>query len=85
MRTYHDPSFAFPAARGREGFTIKADGEFIWHRIAPTDGIMNVPARWHREDGSDGVLVVTDPANGDVSWIVILSVEPGTLMARVES
>lgn len=77
---YRDSSFEFPPARGREGFTIESTGEFTWHRIAPTDGNMDVPARWHFENGSTTVLLVSDPATGrDTDRIVILSIEPTVL------
>lgn len=85
VQTYHDPSFTFPIARGREGFTIARGGEFIWHRIAPTDGTMNVPAIWRFEEGSTNVIIVTDPASGVMTRIILLSVGPTTLKARVDS
>ena len=69
VQTYHDPSFTFPVARGREGFTIRSGGEFVWHRIAPTDGTLNVPATWRFEQGSTNVIIVTDPANGEIRGV----------------
>ena len=34
---YRTRDFKFPPSRGREGFEIKASGEFIKYSIAPTD------------------------------------------------
>lgn len=42
---YRTREFRFPPSRGREGFEIKASGEFIKYSIAPTDGLHPVRGR----------------------------------------
>ena len=80
VEVYRDSAFRFPPARGREGFTIERSGEFIWHRIAPADGNMDIPARWRLDDGSNTILIISDPATGkDTDRITIVSLEPAVL------
>lgn len=43
---YRPGDFNFPPARGREGFEIKENGEFILHGIAPSDGTIMVKGTW---------------------------------------
>ena len=42
---YRTRDFKFPPSRGREGFEIKASGEFIKYSIAPTDGLRPIGGR----------------------------------------
>jgi hypothetical protein len=80
---YRDSTFSFPPARGRQGFTVERSGDFIWHRIAPTDGTMDVPARWRFENGSSNILIISDPATGqETDRITIISIEPAVLKVR---
>ena len=46
IQTYRPASYNFPMARGREGFEINENGTFIFHRIAPADGIEKVNGTW---------------------------------------
>jgi hypothetical protein len=86
LETYRNPTFDFPPARGREGFTIGRSGEFTWHRIAPTDGTLDVPARWRFADGVTNVIIVSDPATGrDTDRITIITLEPDMLKVTRES
>jgi hypothetical protein len=46
VRTYRPAEYAFPKARGRRGFEIKPDGEFIHYGIARGDGNIAIPGSW---------------------------------------
>jgi hypothetical protein len=59
VRVYRPAGYKFPPSRGRTGFEIKKDGDFIAHEIAPNDGILKVPGKWKAE-GKD-TLVATFP------------------------
>ena len=85
VETYRNPTFSFPVARGREGFTIARLGEFTWHRIAPQDGNMDVPARWRFADGSTSVIIVSDPATGlDTDRLTLISLQPTVMKLTSE-
>ncbi|MEJ7589264.1 MAG: hypothetical protein WKI04_17040 [Ferruginibacter sp.] len=45
-KTYRPYGFAFPPARGRDGFEIRRNGMFISHSIAPGDGNLNIEEKW---------------------------------------
>jgi hypothetical protein len=45
-KVYRPVEFAFPPARGRDGFEIKESGVFIRLDIAPADGIKEVSGHW---------------------------------------
>jgi hypothetical protein len=46
VEVYRPEDFRFPPARGREGFEVKARGDFVAHEIAPGDGTDKIPGRW---------------------------------------
>lgn len=56
MRVYRPKGHRFPPARGRDGFEVKADGVFVAHEIAPTDGTEKIAGRWEWR-GPDLLLV----------------------------
>lgn len=58
-QAYRLKGFKFPPSRGRSGFEIQKDGEFIDHPIAPADGNETVPAKW--ESVGEGKIKVTFP------------------------
>jgi hypothetical protein len=63
VQTYRTKDFKFPPSRGRAGFEIKKDGEFIDHPIAPADGNETVPGKW--EPAGEGKIKVTFPKQPD--------------------
>lgn len=46
VEVYRPQDFAFPPARGREGFQIRSDGTFVRRDIGPADGTVEVSGRW---------------------------------------
>lgn len=68
-RVYRPEDYPFPPARGREGFELRPDGEFVDLSITPTDQIRRTPGEWSREgdrisvrlsDGSEFALAVVE-------------------------
>ncbi len=45
-KAYRPAAYAFPPARGREGFELKKDGNFTFYAIAPTDGSQAIAGTW---------------------------------------
>lgn len=43
---YRTAGYAFPPARGRDAFELRADGTALDAPIAPQDGNLSAPARW---------------------------------------
>lgn len=50
-RVFRPHGFDFPPSRGREGFEIKANGDFIHYGIAPADGTLSREGKWVMEGG----------------------------------
>ncbi len=59
VQVFRPSDYKFPRARGRYGFEIKEDGEFIQYRIGPTDRPEKVLGRWKAE-GKDKISVSFD-------------------------
>lgn len=43
---YRPKNYPLPRTRGRTGLEFFKNGRFIYHSIAPTDGILPIPGRW---------------------------------------
>jgi hypothetical protein len=61
VKVYRPIGFAFPPARGRDGFEIKESGEFIRLDIAPTDGVKEVPGHWEVVGLNNIIVRYNDP------------------------
>jgi len=48
-QVYRPTTYKFPLSRGRRGFEIKKDGEFIQHGIGPTDKTTKINGNWTNE------------------------------------
>lgn len=46
IQVYRPEGYEFPPSRGRAGFEIRKDGEFIDRPIAPADGNETILGRW---------------------------------------
>jgi hypothetical protein len=49
VKVYRPHDYVFPPTRGRTGFEIKENGEFIQYDIAPACGVEKVMGRWKAE------------------------------------
>lgn len=56
VKVFRPSNYKFPPARGRFGFEIKENGEFIQYRIGPTDRPEKASGLWKAE-GKDKILV----------------------------
>lgn len=78
---YRRNDYSFPPSRGRTGFEIKEDGEFVEIGIAPGDGEDVREGHW-TELGEDRVEVQFD--DGDSYVLTIVSAEEDSLLIRRE-
>ncbi len=46
VTVFRPSNYNFPPARGRGGFEIKENGNFIQYKISPTDGTEKVYVHW---------------------------------------
>lgn len=58
IKTYRPESYAFPPARGRTGFRLEEDGQFVEYTIAPTDGTDSVMGFWKWADHGNSLRIV---------------------------
>ncbi|MGH3937653.1 MAG: hypothetical protein ACRDTG_03315 [Pseudonocardiaceae bacterium] len=81
VNVYRPFGFEFPPARGRDGFEIKRDGEFIRYDIGPADGLVEVPGRW-KAKGPDKIVIHFDDPNIEPDTLRIVSNEDGVLRVK---
>lgn len=78
---YRPAGFKFPPARGRTGFEIRKNGEFIYIGIAPTDGPMKVPGKWKAE-GKDKIVATFPGTKQPAMTLQVLSVDDKVLKLK---
>lgn len=76
---YRPENFPFPRARGRSGFKIEANGNFLYIGIAPEDGRLLMIGRWY-ESGRN--LLSVELESGIRLTIKLLRVEPSLLIIK---
>ncbi|MET0555865.1 MAG: hypothetical protein ABW221_22690 [Vicinamibacteria bacterium] len=79
FRAYRPKGFAFPPARGREGFRLESGGRYVRYAIARGDGNVETAGTWKRV-GTDTLEVKT--TGGDAERMRILSVTGELLKLR---
>jgi hypothetical protein len=83
VRIYRPSYYKFPFFRGREGFEIKNNGEFISYDIAPACGIEQVSGRWEViEQNKIKVTFFDQPKKNHL--LNIISCEDGILKIKRE-
>jgi len=75
-RAYRPEDYAFPPARGRDGFELRENGEYIRYDIARGDGTTAVRGSW-KQIGPDAVEVRVGAKETEV--LRILSCKEGVL------
>ena len=50
VKVYRPSDYQFPPSRGRDGFEIKEDGEFIQYGIGATDKTQEITGTWKAEE-----------------------------------
>ena len=58
---YRPEDYAFPPARGRTGFSFRADKTCTYLGISPRDGTARVVCRWEIVPGAEPQVAVTWP------------------------
>jgi hypothetical protein len=81
LRVFRPDTFAFPLARGREGFEIKEKGIFISHPIAPGDGNMSIEEHWTLKNDE---LIISSNDHNSRYKIISLSKEKLILKSVME-
>ena len=79
VKVYRPAGYEFPPARGREGFEIRKNGDFIQYDIAPGDGSRPVAGRWKRS--AAGAIRVSLKDGGTLT-LTILSCEDQVLTLK---
>lgn len=83
VQVYRPSEHTFPPSRGRTGFEIKDNGEFIQYEIGPNDAPQPVPGRWHRE-GAQRIRVDLEGGKYRSFTLTIVSVDDQVLRVRQE-
>jgi hypothetical protein len=65
VQVYRPATYAFPPARGREGYTFAPGGQLIKLAIAPTDGTLPLPGHWRWANARALHLTFDDPSQQD--------------------
>lgn len=60
-----ESGYAFPPARGRTRFELRADGSYVESAPGPTDRPEDHPGRWLLEEGRRLVLATPNPDEED--------------------
>ena len=82
VRVYRPSDYKFPPSRGREGFEIKENGEFIRYGIGPTDARQKIPGTWTIE--SKNQIQVSLEAPRQISYTMqIISCDETLLKVRL--
>ncbi len=71
----------FPPARGRFGFEVKEDGEFVQYGIGPADRPAKVSGHWKAE-GKDKIIVYLENKDVPSYTINIISCTEDILMIK---
>src|SRR3954451_18153132 len=83
VQVFRPPDFAFPPSFGRDGFTMRPDGEVIKDDVGPADGTVQVPGRWDRP-GPGQVALRFGGVRPDYAFTVV-SIDDDRLRIRLES
>lgn len=59
FRVYRPAGHPFPPARGREGFTLHADGRFDYLTPGRSDRPVTTTGTWRRDPGDDTRIMAT--------------------------
>jgi hypothetical protein len=81
VSVFRPSDYKFPPSRGRRGFEIKRNGEFILYEIGPTDRPVRMVGKFTVE-GPDRIKVYLENKNPFILRIV--AIEEGGKILRVE-
>jgi len=81
VQVYRPATYAFPPARGREGYTFAAGGQLTKLAIAPTDGALPLPGHWRWVSVRALHLTFDDPSQQDAR-LEVLELTPDVLKVK---
>lgn len=81
IKVYRPSGYNFPPSRGRDGFELKENGEFIRYGVGATDKQEAVVGTWIAE-GENKIQVSFDPQNNQSFTIDIVSSDENVLKIR---
>jgi hypothetical protein len=82
VQVYRPAAYAFPPARGREGYTFAPGGQLTKLAIAPTDGTLPLPGHWRWVSARALHLTFEDPAQQDCR-LEVLELSPDVLKVKI--
>lgn len=82
VQVYRPVSYAFPPARGREGYTFASGGQLTKLAIAPTDGMLPLPGHWRWVSARALHLTFDDPSQ-QACRLEVLELTPDVLKVKV--
>ena len=81
IKAYRPSDFDFPLSRGRTGFEIRKNGEFIEYGVGPDDRSLKIVGRWEPEGANKIKVHVREPSRRSYS-ISILSCSQNMLRVK---
>jgi len=82
VQVYRPAAYAFPPARGREGYTFAPGGQLTKLAIAPTDGTLSLPGHW-RWASARALHLTFDDASQQGCRLEVLELTPDVLKVKV--
>ncbi len=82
VRVYRPSDYKFPPSRGREGFELKKNGEFIRYGIGPTDRPQKITGTWKAEGGNQ-IRVSFEAQKQDSYTMQVVSCDERLLKVRL--
>ncbi|MGL5793498.1 MAG: hypothetical protein ACRC06_03680 [Waterburya sp.] len=82
VKVYRPSDYQFPPSRGRDGFEIKEDGEFIQYGIGATDRPQEMIGSWQAE-GDNKIRISLKNQRQDSYTMQIVSCEERLLKIRL--
>lgn len=81
VQVYRPATYAFPPARGREGYTFVPGGQLTKLAIAPTDGTLPLPGHW-RWVGTRALHLTFEDASQQDCRLEVLELTPDVLKVK---
>ncbi len=82
VKVYRPSDYQFPPSRGRDGFEIKKNGEFIRYGIGPTDRPQKITGTWKAE-GENQIRVSFEAQRQESYTMQVVSCDERLLKVRL--
>ena len=81
VMVFRPSDYSFPPSRGRRGFEVLKNGEFVRYGIAPTDGMIEYRGRWEWV-GKGGIAIRMGRGEAGLDTLELVSLEKGILKIK---